>query len=191
VKRSFDRQYAQLYFSRLQLLQSVMAERVAAEWPGVPGALLPLWMLLLLLLLRLLLLLMLMLCVTPADLHEFRSLFSPSGWTKNTQSNTSSPRTPLTTGSASVTKILGVGEDTTVAVIGTLYKDMSLKPSILDEYSKDPGVRAALGAADLCSDGDGLVLEDEGARMALRGSSAGVLEPHAFVTGGPVLGGVG
>ncbi len=78
VKRSFDRQYAQLYFSRLQLLQSVMAERVAAEWPGVPGALLPLWMLLL----RLLLLLMLMLCVTPADLHEFRSLFSPSGWTK-------------------------------------------------------------------------------------------------------------
>lgn len=108
----------------------------------------------------------------------------------NTQSNTSSPRTPLTTGSASVTKILGVGEDTTVAVIGTLYKDMALKPSILDEYSKDPGVRAALGAADLCSDGDGLVLEDEGARMALRGSSAGVLEPHAFVTGRPVLGGV-
>ena len=87
--------------------------------------------------------------------------------------------------------MLDIPEEGEVAIVGTLYKDMSLKPSILDEYSKDPGVRAALGAADLCSDGDGLVLEDEGARMALRGSSAGVLEPHAFVTGGPVLGGVG
>jgi len=28
-----------------------------------------------------------------------------------------------------------------VVVIGTLYKDMKLKPSILDEYSKDPALK--------------------------------------------------
>jgi DNA polymerase delta subunit 2 len=35
--RSFDRQYAQLYFSRLMLLQPVMAARVAAAWPTTRG----------------------------------------------------------------------------------------------------------------------------------------------------------
>jgi DNA polymerase delta subunit 2 len=44
-----------------------------------------------------------------------------------------------------VAKILSVGEDQEVAVIGTLYKDMKLKPSILDEYAKQPGFKQALG----------------------------------------------
>jgi DNA polymerase delta subunit 2 len=44
-----------------------------------------------------------------------------------------------------VAKILSVGEDQEVAVIGTLYKDMKLKPSILDEYTKQPGFKQALG----------------------------------------------
>jgi hypothetical protein len=44
-----------------------------------------------------------------------------------------------------VVKILSVGEDQEVAVIGTLYKDMKLKPSILDEYAKQPGFKQALG----------------------------------------------
>lgn len=35
-----------------------------------------------------------------------------------------------------VTKILDLPEGQEVAVIGTLYKEMKLKPSILDEYNK-------------------------------------------------------
>jgi DNA polymerase delta subunit 2 len=82
-----------------------------------------------------------------------------------------------------VVKILAVGEDREVAVIGTLYKDMKLKPTILDEYAKDPGLRQALGAgACLCSDSDGLVLEDDGARMSLTGDAA-ALPVGQYVTG--------
>ena len=35
-----------------------------------------------------------------------------------------------------MTKILELPEGQEVAVIGTLYKEMKLKPSILDEYNK-------------------------------------------------------
>lgn len=81
-----------------------------------------------------------------------------------------------------MSKILSVGEDQDVAVIGTLYKDMRLKPSILDEYSKDPGLKAALGGTCFCSDDDSLVMEDEGARMTIRSECEG-LTPDAVVTG--------
>lgn len=37
-----------------------------------------------------------------------------------------------------------------VAVIGTVYKEMKLKPSVLDEYAKDRGLRAALAADNFC-----------------------------------------
>lgn len=50
---------------------------------------------------------------------------------------------PLT--SPAVSKILSVGEDQDVAVVGTLFKDMRLKPSILDEYAKDPGACTTWG----------------------------------------------
>jgi DNA polymerase delta subunit 2 len=36
-----------------------------------------------------------------------------------------------------VRDILKVEEDVECCVVGTLYKDMKLKPSILDEYAKD------------------------------------------------------
>jgi DNA polymerase delta subunit 2 len=81
-----------------------------------------------------------------------------------------------------VSKILSVGEDQDVAVIGTLYKDMRLKPSILDEYAKDPSLKAALGGTCFCSDDDSLVMEDEGARMTLR-SECAALAPDSVVTG--------
>lgn len=117
AKRNFERQYAQLYFSRLMLLQPTMEAAVAQAWP-------------------------------------------------NTR----------------VSKILSVGEDQDVAVIGTLFKDMRLKPSILDEYAKDPGLKAALAGTCFCSDDDSLVLEDEGARMVLRSECEG-LKLDAVVTG--------
>jgi DNA polymerase delta subunit OB-fold domain len=37
-----------------------------------------------------------------------------------------------------VTTVLDIVEGKDVAVIGTIYKDMKLKPSILDEYTKVP-----------------------------------------------------
>ncbi len=37
AKRTYDRQYAQLYFSRLMELKPALLERVARVWPGLPG----------------------------------------------------------------------------------------------------------------------------------------------------------
>ena len=71
---------------------------------------------------------------------------------------------------AVVVNILEVPEGREVAVVATVYKEMRLKPSILDEYSKDKGVKAALGTASFCSEDDTVVLEDEGARMAVSGA---------------------
>ena len=79
-------------------------------------------------------------------------------------------------------------------LIGTLYKEMKLKPSVLDEYSKDvrsttsptaafPCVishallrqlsmpRSAVSSGKFVSEDDGLLLEDEGARVKLRGDA--------------------
>lgn len=44
-------------------------------------------------------------------------------------------------------RILGVPEEGEVAVVGTLYKEMGLKPSILDEYTKDRALSQQLGRA--------------------------------------------
>ncbi|KAL6752310.1 DNA polymerase alpha/epsilon subunit B-domain-containing protein [Haematococcus lacustris] len=116
--RSYEKQYAQLYFARLSMMAKVMQAQVAKNWPGIE-----------------------------------------------------------------LLKILEVGSregSQALAVIGTLYKNQKMKPSILDEYSKDRGLRAALGASSFCSQDDSLVLEDEGARMALQGDC---LPVHSLVTG--------
>lgn len=42
-------------------------------------------------------------------------------------------------------RVLEVPEEGEVAIMGTLYKDMKLKPSILDEYVKDRALEAQLG----------------------------------------------
>lgn len=44
-----------------------------------------------------------------------------------------------------MSRILDVPEEGEVAVVGTLYKDMKLKPSILDEYVKDRSLDQQLG----------------------------------------------
>ena len=36
-KRTYDNQYAQLYFCRLAAMAPRLRQRVAASWPGVPG----------------------------------------------------------------------------------------------------------------------------------------------------------
>lgn len=77
-------------------------------------------------------------------------------------------------------KILEVEPGLECAVIGTLYKDMKLKPSVLDDYAKNKSLQPHLAGTKFVSGGDTLVLEDEGARMKLQGSS---LRPEDFVSG--------
>ena len=77
-------------------------------------------------------------------------------------------------------RILDIAEGEEVVVIGTLFKQMSLKPSILDEYTKDRGLAQHLGRTRFTSPDDAFVLEDEGARVALSGEG---LLPAECVTG--------
>lgn len=72
-----------------------------------------------------------------------------------------------------VEQILNLPEGKECLAIGTVYKDMKLKPNVLSEYTKDLGVTAAVGpGAKLVSSDDVLILEDEKARMVLRGAEA-------------------
>lgn len=61
-----------------------------------------------------------------------------------------------------------------------LFKEMKLKPSVLDEYTAERGIKTEAGRECLCSDDDTLVLEDESARMSLTGAGLPVEE---LVTG--------
>ncbi|GMH40842.1 hypothetical protein BSKO_08746 [Bryopsis sp. KO-2023] len=71
---------------------------------------------------------------------------------------------------AQVVKILDVKEKKEAVVIGTLFKEMKLKPSVLDEYTSERGVKSDLGRVSLCSEDDTMALEDGNARMALTGN---------------------
>lgn len=66
-------------------------------------------------------------------------------------------------------RVLDVPEDKEVFVVGTLYKEMALKPSILDEYTKDVGQH--VGGTKFTQASDVAVLEDEGGRMSLVGDN--------------------
>ena len=54
--------------------------------------------------------------------------------------------------------------------IGTLYKNMALKPSVLAEYKDERGISAAIlvPAGHFTSDDDSLLLEDDSGRMNLQ-----------------------
>ncbi|DBA81928.1 hypothetical protein WJX77_005299 [Trebouxia sp. C0004] len=65
--------------------------------------------------------------------------------------------------------ILTLPENDEVLVVGTVYKDMKLKPSILDEYVKDRGASQLVGRTKFVGADDSIILEDESARMKLRG----------------------
>lgn len=114
-QRTFERQFAQMYFARLMLLGPAVREAAQKKWPGTE-----------------------------------------------------------------VVKILNLVENKTVVVVGTAYKNMKLKPSVLDEYTKSRGVKQLLGGTSFTSDDDTMVLEDEGARMVLSGDG---LHVHELVTG--------
>ena len=63
--------------------------------------------------------------------------------------------------------------------VGTLYKDMKLKPTVLKEYTENRTMAAQLGADTFTEASDGLILEDESARIKLTGN----LDVGVLVTG--------
>ncbi|ORM40031.1 DNA polymerase delta small subunit [Babesia sp. Xinjiang] len=64
-------------------------------------------------------------------------------------------------------------------VIGTIYKDMKLRPTPLEEYSEQVKLKQKL-TAKYTSEDDTLFIEDDSIRVALRGS---LMDPHKLVTG--------
>jgi DNA polymerase delta subunit 2 len=73
---------------------------------------------------------------------------------------------------AAIVKVLDLKEGEECVVMGTLYKDMRLRPSILDEYTKDAGLAGSdVGSGKFIAGDDTVVLEDEGARVKLGGAA--------------------
>ncbi|KAL2632818.1 hypothetical protein R1flu_004297 [Riccia fluitans] len=79
-----------------------------------------------------------------------------------------------------VTNILGLEEGKVCVVIGTLYKQMKLKPNILDEYSKERSVVGLVAPSNFTDADDYLILEDESGRVKLVGDC---VTPSVYVTG--------
>ncbi|KAF0310483.1 DNA polymerase delta subunit 2 [Amphibalanus amphitrite] len=65
------------------------------------------------------------------------------------------------------------------AVIGTLFKQQQLKPSILKEISEEHNLMPQPPRERFISDSDHLILEDEGARIRLEGN----IDPQQYVNG--------
>ncbi|KAI8844253.1 DNA directed, delta 2, regulatory subunit [Chytridium lagenaria] len=87
-----------------------------------------------------------------------------------------------------VNRILDVPRGTKCFFVGTVYKDMPLKPSILDELSHDTmGSLPPPPRQTYWGDGDEILMEDESGRIKLTGE---LLKSHLFVTGA-VLGVLG
>lgn len=123
--RDYERQYAQLYFYRLQQLRGVVEAAARKAWPGIEGE-------------RRGGARLLRAC------RDFALLASPNS-TCHLPDPHPSPHT--TTTPLAVVRILQVPEEGEVAIAGTLYKEMALKPSILDEYVKDRTMAQQLGRA--------------------------------------------
>lgn len=79
-----------------------------------------------------------------------------------------------------ICKVLDLEEGKQCVLMGTLYKNMKLKPCILDEYTKERGLGSEVSSNKFVSDDDSVVLEDEGARVKLIGKP---IDPHKLVTG--------
>ncbi|XP_060208323.1 DNA polymerase delta small subunit [Lycium barbarum] len=79
-----------------------------------------------------------------------------------------------------VCTVLRLEEGKECIIVGTLYKHMKLKPSILDEYSKERSASPLVQRHNFTHPDDSLVLEDESGRVKLSGS---LLLPSTYVTG--------
>ncbi|XP_077246950.1 DNA polymerase delta small subunit [Tasmannia lanceolata] len=79
-----------------------------------------------------------------------------------------------------VNTVLGLEEGKECIIVGTLFKHMKLKPSVLDEYSKKRSAVPLMEPHNFMHPDDHLILEDETGRVKLAGD---VLAPSVFVTG--------
>ncbi|KAJ0974516.1 hypothetical protein J5N97_016481 [Dioscorea zingiberensis] len=79
-----------------------------------------------------------------------------------------------------VQTVLGLEEGKECIVVGTIYKHMKLKPSILDEYSKERSTVPLVKPHNFMHPDDHLILEDESGRVKLTGN---FLAPSTCVTG--------
>eukprot|EP00246_Nothoceros_aenigmaticus_P018642 TRINITY_DN9842_c0_g1_i2.p1 TRINITY_DN9842_c0_g1~~TRINITY_DN9842_c0_g1_i2.p1 ORF type:complete len:444 (+),score=70.47 TRINITY_DN9842_c0_g1_i2:176-1507(+) len=79
-----------------------------------------------------------------------------------------------------VCNILGLEQGKVCVVVGTLYKQMVLKPTILDEYSKERSNVPLVTPDKFTHATDHLILEDESGRVKLAGDAA---YPPLYVTG--------
>uniref|UniRef100_A0A5B6YQS7 DNA polymerase delta small subunit n=1 Tax=Davidia involucrata TaxID=16924 RepID=A0A5B6YQS7_DAVIN len=79
-----------------------------------------------------------------------------------------------------VCTVLGLEKGKECIIVGTVYKHMKLKPSVLDEYSKKRSATPLVKPRNFMHPDDQLVLEDESGRVKLRGT---VLSPSVYVTG--------
>lgn len=73
-------------------------------------------------------------------------------------------------GCAVDSKLLCLEDGKEHVAIGTIYKDMKLKPTVLKEYTEEQTMAQQLAADTFCDDDDGLVLEDDSARIRLSGA---------------------
>lgn len=76
-------------------------------------------------------------------------------------------------------KVLALEHGVEQVSVGTVYKDMKLKPTALKEYTEDVTMAQQLAADTFCDEDDGLVLEDETARIKLTGN----IDVGCLVTG--------
>lgn len=79
-----------------------------------------------------------------------------------------------------VCTVLGLEGGKECIIVGTLYKHMKLKPTILDEYSKERSAVPLVKLHNFMHPDDHLVLEDESGRVKLSGS---LFSPASYVTG--------
>lgn len=80
---------------------------------------------------------------------------------------------------SAVVKVLALEHGIEQIAVGTVYKDMKLKPTALKEYTEDITMAQQLAADTFCDDDDGVVLEDETARIKLSGN----IDVGSLVTG--------
>ncbi|XP_021893900.1 DNA polymerase delta small subunit isoform X2 [Carica papaya] len=79
-----------------------------------------------------------------------------------------------------VCTVLGLDEGKECIIVGTLYKHMKLKPSILAEYSTQRSASPLVKPHNFMHKDDHLVLEDESGRVKLAGT---LLSRSVYVTG--------
>eukprot|EP00002_Diphylleia_rotans_P039062 TRINITY_DN8972_c0_g1_i1.p1 TRINITY_DN8972_c0_g1~~TRINITY_DN8972_c0_g1_i1.p1 ORF type:complete len:408 (+),score=89.56 TRINITY_DN8972_c0_g1_i1:404-1627(+) len=79
-----------------------------------------------------------------------------------------------------VDKVIDLVEGKPSILLGTVFKEMSSRPSVIQQYANDRTVKTLTKSRNYTHDKDSLILEDNSGRIRLVGSQ---LPVHKFVTG--------